>query len=414
MEFLKSNLDLHDNSRNEETEDGDIVIKALKAKDGQGSKKTASSTGDYNSVRWLSQRSYAGTNTKEEIIELDKQLMKMINEKMFGYKYIEEYLSTVGYQKALIRARFKVLTGADYEDFLPYEKFLKSPPTIPGINYGWGISKDSKFDHYFIQPYYLGYSIWGQKGYTDRVEVTAYLTLDLAQQAIKKLVKEFVYYDTIVDVPASIKPSLLTESVGMYGKGQRKKEQEQILMKKAIKEIQADIDEDEDVDPQEQAKKEETMEETNRRKQMPFNEVRKEVTPKDVFENEKQEVSGDIVPKTIKKVVDYIKAKDEAITEYVITIDSFKYKQEELESIVKNVSPAIVEEKVEEYFSSNAVVTVVINIQSKTSSSGSMKQGYMVFTVFNGDVVSDDTFKGEDDKIYSVTEAGLDAYFNMG
>jgi len=405
MEFIKSNTDLVDNQRSEETENGDPVLNALK--------KKAGSTGDYNVTRWLSDRSFAGTNTKQEIIELDRQLIKMINEKMFGYKYIEEYLSTVGYQKALIRARFKVLTGADYEDFMPYAKFLKTPPTIPGINYGWGVSKDSKYEHYFIQPYYLGYSIWGQKGYLDRKEVNAFLTLELAQKAMEKLVKEFIYYDVIVDVPATQKPVLLTEPVGTYERGQRKQEQQDIAMKKAMLEIQADSDADEEPSPEETAKKEETMEEADKRKQIPFDSIRKELTPHDMFENEKQEVSGDIVPKTIKKVVDYIKAKDEAITAYVVTIDSFKYKQEELESIIKNVTPAIEEEKVEEYFTSNAVITVVINIQNKKASTGNMKQGYMVFTVFNGDVVSDDTFKGEDDKIYGLTEAGLDQYFSI-
>jgi hypothetical protein len=173
-------------------EEFDPVLNDLKTKE---ETKRKASARDWNISHQYADVFYAGTNTRPERIELERNLKRMINEGRFSYKFMEGYLISLGYQRDEIVRAFKHLTGIHPYDLLNPGKFLSTPPTIPGISMGWGVAKDKTYDFYFINPYNWGFALFGQKGDTQRDVVEMYITSDKAIAGLKDHVKEAMLFD---------------------------------------------------------------------------------------------------------------------------------------------------------------------------------------------------------------------------
>lgn len=146
-------------------------------------------------LRHLQQLYYAGTGSKQEILELQKQLRQLIA-KGLPYSYIEDYLIRMGYQLKTIKTVFRALTGLDAAVYGGRGMAaLDTPGSIPGINEGWGKSKSKEHDYYFIMPWNLGWAVFGQKGELTRDEVEMFNTLNEARTFLEKKVKTAFYYD---------------------------------------------------------------------------------------------------------------------------------------------------------------------------------------------------------------------------
>lgn len=421
---------------------------ALKAISDSKLKRTAEK---YDIVRSLHDQVYAGTGTKEELRELECTLSHMLNEGKFGYNYIQNYLRTVGYQDNIVRAVFRKLTGVDPDIYQDPQPFLETPGNIPGLNYGWGAAKDKKYDHYFIMPYNLGYQIFGQKGDTQRDEVIYMLDLAEAREWLEKHTHEAMWWDkvkkhnikekdhnhqdlseplpmgtktakyqslrsdfeklgdrlTYTERRASIKNALSTGAI-------TKDESLELLNKYAINRFaNPDVkDIDEKGGKNEEKELEDELEgESEKMMEKPVEEELDEKSPSDFFNSQK----GDAVEKDVhffvKNVTDYLSELNASLTEFKVDMKSLKYIKKSTSSRLEQnvVTP---NSGLEETFLSGAVMAVVVDIVDSTlPSEGNCKPGFALFTVIDGAIVTTGTFKGVDNKIYSLSEEGFQKYF---
>jgi len=331
--------------------------------------KQSSHTGDYNVTRLFMRRQYPRTFTKFEIIELDQHILDLIRSKNFSWDFMREYFEKMGYATNLVRERFKALTGIDPEEH--YYKIYESavinvPMEIPVANLGWGKSKDSKYDYYFVNPGIVEFAIYGQKGELQRDLISEYPSLSLALKDLEKLVSEVYTLEKPFELNVIDKTPPLSDQIRSYAS-----------------------EEDGEV-----------VEEL------------KQLSPNDFFERElttldKNETS---VSEIVQKVLDYINEKDQAINDFRIEVKSFKYKNEEIEEILEQMTPVLEENEVEKYFNKEAVISVLVEFKYNNVEDKS-KFGLIVFTIKDDEIFTNDTFKGEDNKIYALTSEGLYSYF---
>jgi len=164
-------------------------------------KKIAATIGLKDTVMSLNNWLWSGSNLKQQTLEIEENMRELITEGKYGYKYIENYLMSVGYPLKEIREVFKRLTGVSVEDWMNVEFHTSNVPgTIPTISYGWGEAKGKEYDYYFVMPWNLGYEIFGQKGDLQRDECFYHRTLEEAREKLDKIVKEAYYWDKPVSV----------------------------------------------------------------------------------------------------------------------------------------------------------------------------------------------------------------------
>lgn len=399
-------------------------------------------------TRQLAGITYTGTGTKQEMIELEENMRSLLESGLYGYKFIENCLLSIGYNLNKIRQTFRKLTGMDPQVYLDAQPFLDTPGTIPGINYGWGKSKDKQYDYYFIMPYKSGFSVFGQKGDLLREEVKYFLTLDEAQDFLKRKTVDFQYYDKIVP-PDKLKPrnwqqlsevlpigtkiaNRAIEYLDKFNDLLQPQEKRAILENElaqknitpsefnklaikygVIKEAAPDIEQvSEEGGPDiEKIITEEVFKEEKKIMEQPLEEELEERTPQQFFEKQKEAPKSAVVSDVINSIMDYIYELNESLHEFRVDVKSFKYAFKEITERIER-TPEVGTEKAEEFFSSSGVISVLIDIVDLTlPSSVNIKQGLTVFSVIGNDVVTSGTFKGVDNQIYSLDEAGFEKYF---
>jgi hypothetical protein len=443
----------------EDFEGGDTVITALEAK-----RKKEASARDWNISHQYADAFFAGTNTRQERVELERNLNKMINEGRYSYKYMEGFMISMGYQHDEIVRAFKHLTGIHPYDLQNPASFLATPPTIPGISLGWGQGKKGDYDYYFLNPYLWGFALFGQKGDMNRDVVQMYHTSDQAMEGLKEYVKEAHIYDQPLtkDVMKDFRdegPGLSTlnethnillqaseekDEVVMEQLGERASslfahlqahpedkhliagsldlgyisEKEASLIREAIAGPgQGNSQAGPAAPPKENVEKamgvaDQLFKTEDTIKNEPFPEGLQWRSPTEFFEDETGEKSVDkTVSENIEKILEYIGAKNTVLRNFKIAVRSFLYHGRELnEKIEEQIKVPGMD--VEEFFSSNFVMSVISDITDTSLPEGiATKSGLLVFVVADGNIVYDDVFKGEDGKIYALTEEGLAKYF---
>jgi len=405
----------------------------------------------YDIVRSLEDHVYAGTGTKAELIELECNLMFLLNEKKYGWNYIANYLRNLGYQDNIVRITFRKLTGVDPSIYHDPQPFLDTPSTIPGISYGWGKAKDKKYDYYFIMPYNLGYQVFGQKGDLQRDEVVYFLALTASREYLEKHTHEAFWWDKIEKykinekkldkqelsepLPIGTKTAkyqflksefdkmgemtTYTERRAMIKIAMDKKELPaeeglELLAKYGFNKY-ANPDVESLTDQGDANKKNELIEdlenEADEMMNKPLEEELNEVTPDSFFQPYRDDASSKDLHLFIKEVMDYLDALNADTKDYKVNMQSFKY--------VKKSSSSRLEENIitpnsniEEMFLTGATIAVIMTITDNSlSAENNTKMGMTIFTVVNGSVITTGTFKGVDDKVYSLSEEGMEKYF---
>jgi len=401
-------------------------------------------------TRQLSNIPYAGTGTKLELIELEENLRELLEAKTFGYKFIEGMLISMGYNLNKIRQAFRKLTGTDPDVYMKQQPCLDTPGTIPGINYGWGESKDSEYDYYFVMPYNAGFSVFGQKGDLLREEAKYLLTLQEAQDFLKKKVKEVKIWDPIVETKKLAKDnwSSLSENWPMGTKTASVKhvfefmdkmgENIQLSEKRALLEEEVtagNLTEEEfyraavhygiirqakpdveaisdkgDVDMSKLISKD-LDEDENDSLDKSLKDSLDKATPQSFFDKTKRDVTDTVVPEAVESILVYFAELGREVSDFDVNVFSFQYmKQVTTDKIEKTLS--VGKQQVDEHFNSSGNISVIMDIKDKTLPVGkNIKQGLAVFKIVGNDVKNSGTFKGEDDKIYGLNSAGFLEYF---
>jgi hypothetical protein len=402
-------------------------------------------------TRELANIPYAGTGTKQEMVELENNMRSLIEEGVYGYKYIEGFLMSIGYALNRIRQTFRRLTGADPQIYLDAQPVLDTPGNIPGINYGWGKCKSKQWDYMFIMPYKVGFSVFGQKGDLIREEIKYLASLDEARDFLKSKVSDVKIYDEVlsIDKLAPTNNQYLSEDflpLGTKTAGYAKVENYinqlsqhmQLSEKKAILEDalsngqitevefnhlaiqngilrQADPDiekTDKEGNPDvERITTKEVLDEDKKLEDSPIKEELDEKTHMQFFEKSKDKKSGDNLSDVIEYIMESVSSLEDNLTDFGVNFRSLKYIAKDILDRIEK-TPQVGDEKAQEVLSSSGTVSILVDFIDKTlPAESNMKQGLVVFSVVGDEVLSNDVFKGVDDKTYSLNEDGLSKYF---
>ena len=425
-------------------------------------KKHASITGLGDISKNLNNIKYPGTGLKSEIVELEENMHFMLSEGKYGYKYVEATLMSLGYSVKNIRHVFARLTGITPENWMNSDKVIHVPGNLPGFNCGWGEAKGSQYDYYFIMPYNVGFSIFGQKGDTQRDEVDCFTCKEQATEVLEKLVKQVHSWDRplteenlnkyrpvaapigtkVKEEPIEIGHSIsasedfvalddyiynnmdrmdagtIERIVVSAAKQKKITAAEAKTLREAYLSIQADEDEENSEiadDGSKDAKKEvenivEEKEEELLNK--PFEDEINEDTPSQYFENNVEELKHDSVPaEIIDKVFEYIKYKNENLQNFELVVDGFKYTSVQTVEEVKKSIP-VDEDTKEAFFDANALITLLLTVLNKSEPEGdNEKKAILIFSVVGGNIITADYVKTENNKMAALTEEGLSKMF---
>lgn len=383
--------------------------------------------GEWSIAKHLDGTSYAGTRTKEELKELEINLMNLLSLRLYPYSYIEKTLISKGYDLTDIRRAFEHITGISANSYLEgllYKNIYEVPHTIPTYNLGWGVSKNKNYDYIFVMPYVYGYAIFGQKGEFQREIIKMFSSKELktALTELKKLVKEVNSLNEVYE--GKLKDKNPTPDLTMFSEPKYASLSEEckaivdylktsnVSPKKAIEFIKesyytGSISNTDYVALKtfftKKAKEDDPLESTNIKKEI------SEVSANEYFENELEgEDESMNLMEGLEEIKKYLSEKQSQISNYTFDIYSFKYKT--LKDI-KTLQPNIESEdlKAIETLKSKGYIAIILAIKSKKTDE--TKYGLFLFTLVNGDLHTSGSFKGTDNKVYSFTEEGLDTYF---
>lgn len=385
-------------------------------------------------TRELQNVTYSGTQSRQEQEELEVNMLSLINEKKHSYKFIEQLLVSLGYNLNKIRHAFKKLTGISPEEFLNYETYETTPPTIPGFNHGWGESKDANFDYYFVMPYKYGYAVFGQKGDMIREEVKYVFSLDEALEFIDKKVKELYTYDRVVDMKIKKKPikendetytkvnldyvgdrtAALEDHITSIKLHAQPREIKAILENALVKKLVTAEEFQKLINKYINVRQADDVDFEDKIMQQPMKKELSEITPQQFFDNEAEDDFGDgaKMGDVIDSILAEMKKMNKDLINYKTTVRSFKYIDQSLAGSKIDETPTVGLQKAEEYFNSSGVVSVLFYVTADgLPEDKNIKPGLILFSLEDGALHTSGVFKGKDDKNYALNESGFEKYF---
>lgn len=400
----------------------------------------------YFMTRILEGTAFAGTGTKQELVELEKNLRQLLQLRMYPYSYIEKYLVSAGYHYNQIRNVFLKITGIKPEDCVADDRnVMMVPGCIPQINMGWGESKAKDQDYLFIMPWQVGYAVFGQKGDLDRTEIKRFDVLEDARAFVEKKVKEYHQFDKALDIKLNdpkvdgfssfgepkfstlsdqgravydyvkyVGTSTPTKKNAQYIKdayfnGLITKGDFEVLAAKFITaeaEVVTDTQPSKDLDKAMEGLESELA-------TQPLQEEAQEGSPEAFLANQTVDSPVNQVSGMMKSVEKYLGEKIKVIKpEYSLTLKSLKYlAAPRIPTAEPNISTST--SSPDEVLQSTGVVAVILNFSAKKmSSSSGGKLGMMVFSMRDGQLHTQGVFKGVDGKIYAMGKDGLEKYFS--
>jgi hypothetical protein len=129
------------------------------------------------------------------------------------------------------------------------------------------------------------------------------------------------------------------------------------------------------------------------------------------FEKSKDKKAGDNLSDVMEFIMESISNVEENLTDFGINFRSLKYIAKDILDRIEK-TPKVGDEKAQEILSSSGTCSVMLDFIDKTlPAESNMKQGLLIFSVVGDEVLSNDVFKGIDDKTYSLNEDGLTKYF---
>ena len=401
---------------------------------------------------WLIQKmlegiQYAGTNTKQELVELEKNLSQLLQLRMYPFSYIEKYLMSQGYPQHEIRNAYRKITGIAIEKELEEDYLVMTVPgSIPQINMGWGPAKGTEYEYIFAMPWLVGYAVFGQKGDTDRCEIQRFDLLEDARDYVRKHVKEYHQFDKVLE-PSEKKhkggefnafsepkfAKLSEQGMAVYdyvkyvGGGKADKRNSKyikdayfngLLSKEdftilASKFVVSDVDSPESqgpaVDDQEKALADLEAVES----EIPVEEELKENSPDDFLMSQTREDGVQDLNSMTSGITKYLEAKvRELQPEYSLTLKSLKYiPLAQIRDLEQNVTTH--NSRPDEPLSSTGVMAVLLNLQSaKLRGPENAKTVMMTFSLQRGEIKTRGVFKDSRGVIYEMGKSGIEKYFS--
>lgn len=378
--------------------------------------------------------------------ELRHNMRALMGERM-SYREMEDYLSIVGYGIEDIRKAFHCETGFDITklEFSRLEDANNTPAAIPWYNAGWGVSKKSKEQFYFIMPASHhgshAHSVYLQESDMDRSEVATFATCQAARVFTAEHVKKLHCYDMTAseqadDALETVKPESTKHEYQVmantfYNAAQRgglNKEMATDQIKSAV--FSGTLTEAEGNDlfdlyvnaaPMPPGANDATRDQsTDNPKAVPdmdyqqdtrdvMDEVER-VTPQDFFHSVLPDRMDQVTPDNIRDVLTYVSHRQKDIPEFGIKLHSLEYMHHETPQVLVETSP----ETGRPSGPPRATVSVILELQDKTlPDEKNRKFALAVFFVSpDGEVGTSDSLKGEDDIIYGFSEDGLRQYFS--
>lgn len=404
------------------------------------------SAAGYWATRLLEGTALAGSGTKQELVELEKNLRQLLQLRLYPYSYIEKYLVTMGYRQDAVREIFKEITGTTPQEFLEEDaNIMMVPGCIPQVNLGWGEMKGSKMSYLFIMPWQVGYAVFCQKGELDREELKRFDELEAAREFIKKQVRKYHQYGKVLDVKIDDVKSHWYSSFGepkfstlsdqgravyeyvkyvggntpnkknaqyikdAYFNGLITKEDFTTLASKYVTAADApatvvtDTETTPDLD-----KAMATME--AELSQTPLQDEAQEGSPEAFLANQVKDSPVNQVSGMMKSIEKYLGEKLKLLKpDFHFNLKSLKYlAANRLPSAEPNVSTYT--SSPDEVLQSTGVVALILSFRANKKPSDG-KLGMAVFSMRDGQLHTQGVFKGVDGKIYALAKDGLEKYF---
>lgn len=404
------------NDQFEYIDDSDEESKLLKIE--------ASSSGLFPIHRILDGTMYAGSNTQEEKIELERNMRALLEIPDLPFSFIEKHFLAYGYNGDLIRQIYTALTGITPNDSeLLTKYFSEVPETIPGVNYGWGPSKDKEYEYYFILPFLYHWCVFGQRGVTKRDIVGKFDSLSKAIEAIKQKVSTFYSRETLTEPKKVEKDSVTLPNVTEEDLGIKASLVESLryMSPESRTQLLDKLIEHDIISEQGKNQILKKFAEERTQTELPSEQVKS----REVFHKTKPETFEELLSttpetdrdkKTVFTISDIIASIEEDFenlereTGYKFIIQKWLYtKEEHSRKLVTNLP--VSGQDVLEFFGGGSNVLVKAQVISPLLPKTAARSVYVVYRVSEKEIFRPDTFKGEDNQIYALSKDGLDSYF---
>lgn len=379
--------------------------------------------------------------------ELERNMLKLFALKV-TFSELHDILNGYGYESDDINKIFRQITHVDPNKivFLRKEMLKNLPPEVPMYSYGFGKSKKGDTFYYVLyDDISSSFGVYEKKaGEKDYSSVKYFLTLNEAFKYISKKTKNIYRFDLpaweealqfkgelkfeedknykeLDDILYNLYKSdsltfkkadqILTESVK---KGKISYDAAINLMKvyaedKLDKNHEKDVLENKKEEEEKGPKEEEEVKKENlkEKQEVSMKEELKNKTPVDYFKSSLPNRLDVSVPDQIKSVMVYINNKSSDISKYQIKLYKLNYELQQTISKFVSLNPEL-GNVANDYI---AMINVILEIKDRLSNK--VKYGLIVFFISpDGSVSTSDSFKGEDDIVYGLSENGIDQYFS--
>jgi len=360
---------------------------------------------------------FAGSESIREMPELLWQIREGVERKE-DYLQLEESLARIGYQKHWIRAAFLQETGIDpVQAFLDESNFSLPPGEVPRYNYGWGKSKNAKYDYCFILPIpdkRIG--VIGQKDLT-RTILSDFASIVEAREALGKLTK-----DVLIVSPESspsqneVHPLFRVANLSTNGKDLYEKVlflKEAYLTGPLLKDaLTSDIISEDDyeilqkvaddaitVDPEVQDEGKDFDKYRDEAEGFTIDEIiNKTKIPNDDFKSRVNDRGSLSIPTLVQEAMDVFTAHTSSVPEF-----TFKVVAQDADLLNRGVSVS------EDDSLDPRSVSFIVEVSAPDENEPRLI--LVVMTIQNNDLRYSGRFKGENDREYGLNSSGLQEYF---
>ncbi len=390
---------------------------------------------------------YSGTETQMEVAELEDNIRYLVQNCDYTYTALEDYLISLQYNLRDIRKAFKRVTGVDPQLYLSKLNIFEfAPSEIPPVCLGWGKAK-TKYDYLFVMPFVTGYQIYGQKGDV-REEVEFFIEYEDSLQYLKKNTKELNIRDPkvkedLIDKDKIISPkqsplqrksmryNMLSDYIeknkslihkfeikallnNAFHEEEISEEEKNLLMKQAGLIFSYVDDLEEIVSEEDEEKKEKVRdirEEARDIQERSVSIMEEDQTPNEFFNELKDNTSN--ISQNIEKIMKYIGKKSDALSNFELEVITFKYQNVDKvqEDFDKNIEVEG-DEDLKNFLAASAIIPLIVNVASLSGEYETLDiKGMIIFTIADGQIITDDLIKLENDRLYSLTNEGLHTAF---
>jgi hypothetical protein len=380
---------------------------------------------------------HAGTNSKEELIELQNNMLSLLSDKRYSFKDIEHYLVSWGYQVPAIRRIYQNLTGLEPYRVNTSTYLLDVPGSLPGFNYGWGVGKGSKYQYVFVISYKSGFAVFGQIDDLKRELIEYNLSLEDCFITLEKEAKDIKTCREVTDINPKVlsergqlpfsketdpavqqltwlgRTSSLKQQIDRFGDSMQANEV-RAMLRHAYNDQQITADEHKQLTAYYLSRK---ADETSLEKSLEETSINTDKNPDKVLDEANQNKNITDINKEIqnafKKITEFL-AENLVDLEgkFSVDVNKINYTKKTAGGATVEKTPDVQGQAPTQYFNKTGSYAVVLDLESTEFYDAGVQQALIVFDITDkGEVETNGMFKGTDDNKYALNIAGLEDYF---